>query len=237
MRKLTASVLLILMGLVSACQDDEEFKIPTDVRFQLDMNREASTNNRLSFTHGHISLASFSFDGRREEGGDVYFTKTYEQGLFYSFDPSAPSEALTFQIPQGNYSRIEVALETYDAAPGGLVVLGNYLHTNGTHYPVRVELGSSFEIEIDARDFSGYKQIVLKQSTPATATISLDPIVWFAAMPASALENALVSVEEGESEGDVEAGSAYILINEETNEAIYEIIMTRIEQSAALIFR
>lgn len=237
MKTIISYTLMLLAGLCISCQDEEEFKIPTSVGFQMDMNRNASTNGRLSFTQGHISLASFSFDGKREEGDDIYFEKEYEEGLLLSFTPSQTIEALTFQIPQGNYQRIEVALESFDDADdNGLVLMGTYLHANGVQYPLLFALGSSLEFGIDSRDKSGNNQIILKAGTPATAVIKFDPIKWFETVPSSYLDNAELLVEEGESKGAVKTGATYILINEETNEHIYEIMLSRLALSAETIF-
>ena len=237
MKKIATYVFFLLAGILVSCQETEEFKIPSDVGFLMDINREVNPGGRLSFTNGYITLASFSFEGRREQGADVFFTKEYERGLQVAFDATKPLDALAFQVPQGNYIRIEVEMETYDdTSVSGLVVSGSYLHSNGTRYPIRLELNSSVDIEIEAKDKSGSKQIVLKKSSPATAKIKLDPVKWFEAVPLSHLDNAVLS--EGESEGEMEGGqgSSYILINEEVNESIYEIIITRIQQSAEIIF-
>jgi hypothetical protein len=237
MYRIAIYMMLMLAGVFSSCQDEEEFKIPTDVSFQVDINRNASTNGRLQFSQGHITLASFAFDGRREEGGDVYFEKSYERGLLINFAPGQPIDALKFQIPQGNYNRIEVELETYDDFESpGLVVVGSYLNSNGVLYPLRFEAGSSLDFEVQSKEQSGNTQIVLRAGTAANAIIKLDPVRWFSAVPSSYLDNAVLNVEEDVSEGEVEIGTSYILINEETNEEIYEIIMSRIELSTETVF-
>lgn len=236
MKKAITYIFSLLAGILLSCQETEEFKIPSDVGFRMDINRETNPEGRLSFTDGYITLASFSFEGKREQGGDVFFTKEYERGLQVDFDASKSVDALAFQVPQGNYIRIEVEMETYDdTSHSGLVVSGSYLHSNGTSYPLRLELNSSVDVEIEAKDKSGSSQIVLQQNSPATAKIKLDPVKWFEAVALSHLDNAVLT-EEGESEEETEPGSSYILINEEVNESIYEIIITRIEQSAEIIF-
>lgn len=236
MKRKVTYIIIILVGILSSCQDDEAFKIPTDVGFQVDINRDSSTDGRLSFTQGHITIASFAFEGRREEGGDVYFENDYEQGLSISFDLNQPVDELKFQIPQGYYTRIEVALETFDDADAsGLVLTGSYLNANGIRYPVRIELESSLDFELEAKDNAGNAEILLKADSPATALIKLDPTGWFATVPASYLDNAVLVQEEGESE--VETGASFILISEEVNENIYDIIINRIERSTALVFQ
>ena len=241
MKKIAKYIFFLLAGTLWSCEETEEFKIPSDVGFRMDINREANTNGRLSFTGGYITLASFSFEGKREQGGDVFFTKEYERGLKVAFDANQPVDALAFQVPQGNYVHIETEMETYDdSSLSGLVIYGSFLNSNGTRYPVRIELSSSVDFEIEARDMSGSSQIVLQQSSPATAKIKLDPVKWLEAVPLSHLDNAVLtegeSESESESEAETESGSSYILINEEVNESIYEIIITRIEQSAELVF-
>ena len=238
MKNLAIYTLFLLAGVFSSCQDDEEFKIPTDVGFQMDINRNTSTNGRLKFSHGHISLAAFAFDGKREEGGDVYFTKSYNQGLRIDFDPKQAVDAFKFQIPQGNYTRIEVELDTYDDLIGkALTMSGTYLNSSGIQYPIFVEVSSSLEFDIISKDQAGNSQIILKAGTPATAVIKLDPVKWFATVPLSYLDNAVLKVEEGESEGEVETGSSYILISEDSNINIYNIIINRIEQSTETVFK
>ena len=244
MKKITTYIFFLLAGMLLSCEEAEEFKVPSDVGFRMDINREVDPGGRLNFTGGYITLASFSFEGKREQGGDVFFTKEYERGLQLAFDATKPVDALAFQVPQGNYIRIEVEMETYDdTSVSGLVVSGSYLHSNGTRYPIRFELSSSIHIEVTARDKSGSSQIVLQKSAPATAKIKLDPVKWFEAVPLSHLDNAVLSVGEGETERDEEgdseeemgSGTSYILINEEVNESIYEIIITRIEKSSGIV--
>lgn len=247
MKRIITYVFFLLAGTFLSCQETDEFKVSSDVGFRMDIDREANSNERLNFTGGYITLASFSFEGRREQGADVFFTKEYDRGLQIAFDATQPVDALAFQVPQGNYVRIEVEMETYDGTSiSGLVVTGSYLHSNGTRYPLRLELSSSVDFEIEAKDKTGSKQIVLKQSSPASAKIKLDPAEWFEAVPLSHMDSAVLatgenegereSEEEGESEEEMESGASFILINEEFNESIYEIIITRIEQSAEIVF-
>jgi hypothetical protein len=229
MKSITTFILFLMAALLCSCKDAEEFKIPADLGFRMDINRGTSSNGRLNFTKGSITLASFSFDGRREQGGDIYFSRSYESGLSIAFDPNQSIEAFNFTILQGNYTRIEIEFETSDESDdSSLVVEGWYLHTNGTRYPLRFELESSVDFEIEAKEQSGNKQIVIKQETPAIAEIKLDPVKWFEAVPVAYLDNAEI---------DEEDGSPVIIINEDTNEDIYAIVVSKIESSAETVFK
>jgi hypothetical protein len=149
------------------------------------------------------------------------------------FDPSEIIADLRAQIPQGTYTFIELELETSDQNDeAGLVLIGSYLRTNGQTYPLRLEIAAGLLVELDAQTLQGAGPIVLEQNRIATAKIFFDPIALMAAVPAASLENAQLTTREDE-EGNEEA---YILINEEVNETIYEIALTRIEIASSVIF-
>lgn len=229
MRHVAIFLVFLITGFLCSCQDNEELKIPAEVGFSMDINRGTSSNGRLQFTEGNITLSSFSFDGKREQGSDVTLSREYEPGLAISFDPIKNIEALNFTILQGNYTSIEIEFETFDSFDqNGLLVTGWYLNSNGIRYPIRVELGASINFEIEAKEQSGNTQIIIRQDKPAVATIKLHPLKWFEAVPSSFMDNATLTSEEDTS---------VILINEDINESIYALIVDRIEQSAEVVFK
>jgi hypothetical protein len=228
-------MLVGMVALCSACMSDDAafLKEPTTVNYVVDINRSASADGRLRFTDGSIKIAALEFEGRRDEGSDVYFANTYEPALHLMFDPSEIIADLRAQIPQGTYTFIELELETSDQNDeAGLVLIGSYLRTNGQTYPLRLEIAAGLLVELDAQTLQGAGPIVLEQNRIATAKIFFDPIALMAAVPAASLENAQLTTREDE-EGNEEA---YILINEEVNETIYEIALTRIEIASSVIF-
>ncbi|MFD2514843.1 hypothetical protein ACFSRY_13285 [Pontibacter locisalis] len=232
MKRITFFMLFISCFLLS-CEKEEEFKIPVDVSFTLDMQREKTSDSRIRFTEGHLVLASFEFEGDREQAEEVRFEKEYEHGLHVPFSPNQGISELKFQVPQGTYSRIAVAIETIDGEEdegqkkSSLVVEGVYQTSGGKVLPLRFELQSSGEIEVEAKSLSDGSQIILKREAPATASIRLNPHYWFQAVPSSLLDNAEV-VERN--------GVATILISEEVNEQIYEIVVSRIGKGAETVF-
>ncbi|MFD2515918.1 hypothetical protein ACFSRY_18750 [Pontibacter locisalis] len=232
MKRITYFVLFLSCFLLS-CEKEEEFKIPVDVSFTVDMQREKTSDSRIRFTEGHVVLASFEFEGEREQAEEVRFEKEYEQGLHVPFSPNQAVGELRFQVPQGSYSRIAVAIETADGdeedggGRSGLAVRGVYRTSGGKELRLLFELQSSEEIEVVAESLSDGSQIILKREAPATASIRLDPHYWFQAVPYSLLDNA-ETVDRN--------GVATILISEEVNEQIYEIIVSRIGKGAEAVF-
>ncbi len=204
-----------------------------DVSFAVDMQREQATGSGLRFTEGHAVLSSFEFEGDREQAESVHFEKEYGQGLYIPFSPNQAPGELKFQVPQGSYRRIAISFETAEgdeeeeSGGSGLVVKGVYRTGSGSELPLLFELSSSGEFETVAKSVSGGSQVVLKREAPASATIRLNPLYWFQAVPSSSLDNAEVFEVNG---------VATILINEEANEHIYEIVVSRLGKGAETVF-
>lgn len=232
MKKNISFLVLLLSCFFLSCEKEEEFKIPVDVSFAVDMQREQASGSGLRFTEGYAVFSSFEFEGDREQAESVRFEKEYGQGLYVPFFPNQAPGELRFQVPQGSYRRIAVAFETAEgdeedeSGRSGLVVKGVYRTGSGNEFPLLFELSSSGEFETEAKSLSG-SQIVLKREAPATATIRLNPLYWFQAVPSSSLDDAEVFEVNG---------VATILINEEANEQIYEIVVSRLGKGDETVF-
>ena len=174
------AVLIAVFFSFSSCDKRKKWKLPTDVGFKMDINRSTGSNGKLVFTSGPIILAEFDFEGEREQGDDVYFTKSFPGGLSIPFDPNGTIAELDFDIPQGTYNRIEISFETFDdLGDDNIVVNGTYTNTSGTDYPIRFEFKSAEYFSIVAEDYSGSSQIILDKDIAVSTKIQLDPIHWF----------------------------------------------------------
>lgn len=231
MRKLISAKLLMValfVILCASCKKDKKWKIPTDVTFKMDINRSAGLSGNLVWTSGNIMIANFIFDGKRDQGGDVYFTRDYPSGLNVFFDPNNPVPAWDFDIPQGTYTQINVSYKTY-GSPGGkhIVVEGSYTNTtNSNIYPVKFEFEAEEFYNVVAKTSSGSTQIVLSKDVSSTATIKADPVYWFQTVTTSMMDNAtLVTVN----------GNPTILINDATNEDIYDAVRDRMDDDVTTV--
>lgn len=222
-------VILFISSMLSFCKKKDQWKLPTDVAFKMDINRTVSSNGKLEFTKGVITLASFNFEGKREQGDDVYFSKSFSNGLNIVFDPNTTISELDFDIPQGTYNKIAISFETSDDyGDESIIVEGTYIHTNGSLYPIKFEFNDSEYFSIIAKSVSGNSQIILNQNVASFAKIKLNPLHWFQVISTSMLDNAdLVDIN----------GVSTIVVSEDENENIYNLVVDRIDESSENIFQ
>jgi hypothetical protein len=220
--RLKLILFLSVLVLVVSCN---KWKQPTDTQFYVDINRTPTIGGQLTFTGGQMILSNFEFEGEREKGGDVSFITNYGSGLTIPFDLTNTNPELNFDIPQGVYNRIALVLTT---GSSGEVILveGTYAYNGGGTVPFRFIFADTEEFEIEAEDDDG-GTIVLDKDAISPAKIVLDPTHWFAPVPSSFFENATLT--------DVN-GVNTIVIDKNNNEDIYDIVLDRLEETAAVIF-
>ena len=220
-------IIVFLISSLTSCKN--EWKLPTEVGFKVDINRETSSDGTLVFTDGEIIIEAFEFDGEREQGDDVYFSKSFEQGLIIPFSSSSVVEELDFDIPQGTYSKIVISFETFDEFDNtNVIVNGFYTNSSSERIPIRFEFTPSEEFDIVAVDYSGSNQIILDKDHPVNAQIEINPIHWFQVVSSSSLDDAdLVDVN----------GTQTLLISDDENEDIFDLIIDRLDESLEAVFR
>lgn len=220
-------IIVLLFVLLPSCEK-KKWKEPTDVAFIVDINRSSGQNGKLVFTKGSINLANFSFDGKREQGDDVYFSNAFSSGLNIVFDQSQPVGALNFDIPQGTFTKIEISFETYGINNDNHIYLeGIYEKSMNNSYPVRFEFKAKIVQTIIAKNSSGSAEIILNKDVPSYPKITFDPIFWFSPVSPNLINNA-ETIDIG--------GTPTILINDTCNENIYTIIVDRINNGTTITF-
>lgn len=218
--------LLVVLALVG-CKKNQ-LKKPTDVTFNIDINRNQSSDGKLVFTSGTINLASFSVEGTRQEGDPVSFSNSFSGGLLLNFSSSGIIPQLDYDIPQGVYTSLAVSFDTYEG-PGGVTIVVNGIYTNNSSVdiPVTFEFLSSESFEIESEDDVNSGVVVLDKDIPANALIKLDPIHWFDILSNNQMENATLT--------DV-GGTMTLLINEDKNENLYDLLADRVDESTESVF-
>lgn len=210
---------------IFACSKVNQWKQPTEVCFNINIAEETIMDGALFFKEGYISVASFKFDGKRAEGGDVYFTKDYTQTLKTLFGATDVSD-LEFDVPQGVYTGInlEIISAVKNKKPN-LVINGRFENGVGQSYPVRFELTKLENFSIVGEDlFENDTEVNLAQVAKTKATILLQPAQWFHVLTKETLEQAeKVSVE----------GISTILINNAVNAQLYKDIVAALETNTA----
>ncbi len=227
MLKAGAFILIVLCAGLVSC-GDEKWNEPTDVRFIVDINREAGQGGKLTFSDGYIVLGDFSFDGDRVQGDDVYFTNSYPEGLNINYDLNPLTEDLYFDIPQGTYTKIKISFSTFGSDDDNhIMVEGIYNAGHENVFPVRFEYKAKESFTVFPKNSEDVDEITLKKDNPVTPKIIIDPVYWFQPVSQNLLSDAdLVDVD----------GTQTILINSTTNTDIYNVIAGRIGSGVKIIF-
>ncbi|TNE70821.1 MAG: hypothetical protein EP333_09835 [Bacteroidetes bacterium] len=202
-----------------------KWKQPTDTRFYCDINRAATLDDQLTFTGGQIILSSFVFEGERKKGDDVFFEQQFNNGLVVPFDLNNTVQELNFDIPQGVYVRIELVIST-TADNESITVYGNYQYTSGDYVPFVFVFTDSEEFEVEAENEDG-GDILLDKDQLSRAKIIIDPSYWFSPVPKSFFEGATLTNINGINT---------ILIDKNSNEDIYDIVLDRLKDNTKAIF-
>ncbi len=211
---------------VSSCRKNK-WKLPTEMKTIVNITNDVSTNNNISFKSGNISITEFSFNGEREQGDDVYFTKTFAGGIEIPFSVATVSE-LKFDIPQGTYSKISISFSTNSIAVNGEI--NNSNNSSKNNRQLKFEFNDKENFSIIAQNKDGNNEIILNKDIPVTAYITFNPEYWFRTISESMLNHTTNTMDE-ETEEDI------ILINEETNSSLYDIAVNRISDGVNIVIK
>jgi hypothetical protein len=211
---------------VLSCEKSE-LKEPTDVFFSVAINKDSTLNGNLNFTDGQIIIRSLVFDGIRSNGDDVYFEREFDPGLVSDFSTTNTLNQLKFKIPQGSYSSIRIDFEAEQSGIEKIRVLGNFKNSIGVDLPIILELESIEFYDKIAKNKQGGTNIDLIAGIPANVIIELNPVFWFSTISSNQLENANLSTISGVST---------ILINPNSNENLYDIILDKVNSNIDITF-
>ncbi|MFH2142609.1 MAG: hypothetical protein ABIJ97_09320, partial [Bacteroidota bacterium] len=149
-----------------SCNKDK-WDEPTNVQFIVDIDRAYGLGGKLAFSKGNIVLENFSFDGDRIQGDDVNFTNSYSSGLYVSYDSNVKVGELNFDIPQGTFTRIQIAFSTFGSTNDNHIVMeGTYNEGMGNDYPIRFEFKAKESFSVLSQNSSGSSEFILKKESP-----------------------------------------------------------------------
>ena len=236
---LTIKWLAILFIALSACQK-EDFTSPVTVNLKVEL-AEASLPH-LHFDRGIVLFSQISFDGQRYQGGDVHFFTDRKNSIGpIQFANKLAGFVKKFDIPQGVYSHKEwrFALDEIDDdyyesfggehmedLDGGLIIKGTYTKQNGSQLPLYIVVDEDEDFKVTSQGIDGYGDITLTTEKEHTALLVFDPYYAMNTISIESLEAAKVSDED-----DI----LYIEISSDENEALYELVLFRLEKSVKVI--
>lgn len=238
--KLRRSIIGILCGFCiinSGCQKDE-LTIPVKMNFLVGLTNTTEQSDYISFSQGTISISTIAFEGKRREGQDIVFTTNPTRSLgIHQFESYNSGTAVThFDIPQGiyyymafsiNMSDLDVDIEPYDldAESVGLVITGNYTTLSGTKIPVVIAIDTFEQFKVQGQFVSGDGEITLSDTKTYTALLQVDMNYTLSPITRNTWENAEIETNDN---------TLQIEISSDSNEAIYEQILFRIQKSAKI---
>ncbi len=232
----------LLAGVLSSCSKDE-LTLPSKVSFYFGMTPHSDSENDDVLKSGHGSavqpgpfsfiidkgtmvLTAIEFDGRREQGQDVYFMSGFSAPLVLKLDEPATQENVDFDIPQGVYRRIDVSLHLgNDGVP---------LHLEGVFNrpgmgPVNIRFEYEFDdiITIRSTGQGANQTITLRKDQPSTAMVMLNTGSLFGLVNPVLFMNADIIVENGQN---------ILRISNHHNRNIFNQIAARMNNAFTVVF-
>lgn len=226
--KLYSIFFLTLVLLVTACKKGE-LKKPTEVNFTLGIDKNGNESGDLKLKSGEINLGDFNVSGHRLEGSDIAFTRLFNNGLSSDLNGSNEIKELKYDIPQGEYVKLQIDLSILDKGQDpSLVINGTYKPSNGPTRALVFEYYGTKELSILGEDAKGSDYIVMDKNLGKKVDVLFDPDYWFETVSTVQLDNAIVTPLQGQDK---------IIINPTNNVEIYSIVEARISLSNTAIFK
>ncbi|BDS13966.1 hypothetical protein [Aureispira anguillae] len=190
-------LLFLITLLMVGCGKEDVFKNPTAVLFDITMDPSgAGASDNLTLNNGYIILSSFSVIGERDQAENFEFSRSFPNGLKIPFYSQTTFDDLSFELPQGDYSRLVVRFETVRTAANeaSLFVEGGYKYRNPNKVPsavaVHVKWSKIQQFEVDVTTALGNNKLTLSEDKVERPYIVLTPKSWFANVSELMLNNA-----------------------------------------------
>lgn len=223
-------ILISLLFSMPSCKK-AELKKPTRINFKFALNKSDNQNPLVKITKADVNINSFNVTGDRVEGEDIAFTRDFPEGeaVEAEGEEGAEIEALDYDIPQGEYQKLQVDFGIQDKGTEPSVLLnGIYKPNIGGAQGLRFEYFGNLNISINGENEDGNSTIILDKKEVKKATVELDAIHWFSSLTNTELENATLSSEQGQDK---------IIISPTSNVSLFNIVVERMTESNKVIFK
>lgn len=211
-------LIIVLASILGACETDD-LKEPTTLSFEITIDTtNTQSDNFLQFTGGSINLSGFSFEGKRLGADDIYFEKSFPNGLIVSFLKEETNNDLLFTIPKGTYSFTKITFETFDDNSQPTITTNGIFLDGNTTTPILFEFFSNEYFTVQSAEENSI-------STSSSFTIQLDPNFWFSTITTNDLNSADKKLIDG---------VPTIYISEDFNDNIYDIVADKLDESLVL---
>ena len=238
------SLVAILVGVFSSCSKDE-LTLPSKVYFHFGMSPHSDTENDevfkngygtasqpgpISFTidKGRLVLAAIEFDGKREQGQDVYFMTDFPAPLVAKLHEEGTQANVDFDIPQGIYKKIDISLHL-GIGPDEIPLKLEGIFNRPGIGPVIIRFEYAFDdiITIRSTGNGANQDITLRKDQPSTAVVQLDAGSLFRLVNPAVFMNADIIVENGQN---------ILQISNNHNRNIFNQISARMNNAFTVVF-
>ena len=94
---------MLLLILNSSCEK-EDYTLPVNFTLNFTISNEPILGGLLTIDEIGLGLKSIDIRGYREQGDDVFLTRSFEQGKHFVINPAATNVSEKLDVPQGVYN-------------------------------------------------------------------------------------------------------------------------------------
>jgi len=186
-----------------------------------------ANQGRFSIGEGQLAIENIEFDGRRQHGAQqVYFISNFPTSFIVNLTPQHSTTDISFDIPQGNYNMIEITFHLGDDLLPSLVMEGSFQRGNHEPVPVRFEYNYREQIPVKAKQGGGQPTFVFEKDEVSRAMVQVDTESLLRLVNFGMLIHAEIAYIDG---------TEVLLINENTNHAIFNSISARLSNALTLV--
>jgi hypothetical protein len=232
--------LMLALALFSCTKDELTRPVQTELVLEMTSpDNEEQEAGLLKVTGGRFMITEVGFDGYRENGENYFFSRQFPDSLPVTFSKSGAERIITFEMPQGVYSRIEIKMDVpsgkesnatgeavdRSSLKGGVEVWGTYSNARKETIPFLFVYSSMDSYKFTAKDSRGQEEVVVKDKAHYKARLQFNPLKWMELINPRMLQSAKTSLLDG---------VPTIIISRTQNDHIYNLLANRIEKSANL---
>ncbi len=242
--KSTLFIVFSLFMALSACEklmDTSPEKLPAKLTFEFaidqyelidDKDDNASQGNnqsRFIIDSGFMTIENIEFDGRRQHGAtNVYFISDFPETVLLNLTDNLSQTGISFDIPQGVYSMVELTFHLGDDHHPSLVMEGSFQRGNHEPVEVRFEYNYREQIRVKANRHGGQDEMVFNKDEVSMAEVYVDTHSLSRLINFGMLMNAETVIVDGQE---------ILLINEHSNQGLYNSISARLNQALRVLIR
>lgn len=215
-------LLLGFLVLLAGCE--RKWKKTASTTFGVEIHK-VQPSPPLTITGGIIRLDKFEFEGKRQQGSDVFFSKEEDNLNSIDLATSTFLNQMNYDLPQGTYTEIrcKMRFKSTDASQPAVRIEGMYVNAANQSIPVVFESFDMVPLEIAQSN----TQFVVVEDRSSSPTIHLYANEWFSGITTNQMENADLVV----------INSIPVLkIDEQNNSDLYELVFSRIGTIESLEF-